>query len=140
MKKLFCLLFVLVLLPVVTFAADKKPIEAHYTAFIDESATYGTKGSKIIDYDSLCLDLYIVEGWEEGYLLSVRSFLGLIVSSGTIHVDIAERNGVFYLADDNGNFVTASRDENDDGIWLDYESMHIRLRPVPTATYFGDIR
>ena len=140
MKKLLCLLFVLVFLPVVSFAADKKPIEAHYTAFVDESATYGSKGSKIIDYDSLCLDLYIVEGREEGYLLSVRSFLGLIVSSGTIHVDIAERNGVFYLADDNGNYITASPDENGDGIWLEYEGLHIRLRPVPSASPYGDIR
>ena len=140
MKRFFCLLFVLCLLPVVSFAAEKKPIEAHYTAFVDESGTYGSKGSKIIDYDSLCLDLYVVEGWEEGYLLSVRSFMGLIVSSGTIHVDIAERGGVLYLADDNGNFITATRDENDDGIWLDYEGIRFRLRPVPSASPYADIR
>ena len=59
MKKLLCLLFALVLLSVVSFA-DPRIISAHYAFFMDDESSRGPKGDKVIDYDSLCLDLFML--------------------------------------------------------------------------------
>ena len=137
MKKLFCLLLVLVLLPVVSLA-DPRIIYAHYAFFMDDESSRTPKGGKVIDYDSLCLDLFILEGGKECYLTSVRSFSGIVIT-GTTNASITERDGLLYLSDQSGNYLTAYYDENGEDIWLQYENHYFRLRPVPVFSMYTDM-
>ena len=139
MKRFVCCL--LVLLSFLFLAsADSKPIEAQYSFFVDRPGTYGAKGSKIIDYDSLCVELYVIEGFESGYLSTIRSFSGIVVSSGMVSVSIAERDGLLYFADDNGNYLTGYRDEETEDIWLNFETYEVRLRRLEPARMYTDFR
>ena len=137
MKKLLCLLLVSVLLPVVSLS-DPRIISAHYAIFMDDESSRGPKGEKVFDYDSLCLDLFILEGGKECYLTSVRSFSGIVIT-GTTNASIAERDGLLYLADDSGNYWSAYYDENGDDIWLQYEGRYLRLHPVPVFSLYTDM-
>lgn len=137
MKKLLCVLLVLVLLPVVSLA-DPRLITSHYAFFMDDESSRGPKGEKVIDYDSLCLDLFILEGGSECYLTSVRSFSGIVIT-GTSNMSIAERDGLLYLADQSGLYLAAYYDENGEDIWLQYENHYFRLRPVPVFNLYTDM-
>lgn len=137
MKRFFCCLFV-ILFVFPLAAADPKPIEAHYSFFVDRAGTYGTKGSKVIDYDSLCIEIYVVEGFETGYIIILRSFSGVVVSSGMINVTIAERDGLLYFADEKGNYLAGYRDDETDDIWLEFEGNVLRLRYLAPARMYSD--
>ena len=140
MKKLFALLFVLVLLPIVSFAElPSKNFSAHYTLFMDDSSTRGVKGEKVFDYDSLGLDLYMIEGGKECYFTSIRSFSGIVIT-GTTHASIVALGDVLYLADDSGYYFTVTYDENGEDLWIEYEGRSLRLRPVPVFSLYEDFR
>jgi len=140
MKKLLCVLFVLALLPVFSFAESfSKPISAHYTLYMNEESTYGPKGEKVFDYDSLCIDLYMIEGGQECYLHIVSSFSGFVLSN-TTNASFITRNGITYLADDNGLFTVVEYDENGEDLWIVYENRTLRLRPVPVFNLYEDFR
>ena len=105
---------------------------------MNDESSRGPKGEKVIDYDSLCLDLFILEGGSECYLTSVRSFSGIVIT-GTSNFSIAERDGIMYLADQSGLYLSAHYDENGEDIWLQYENHYFRLHPVPVFSLYTDM-
>lgn len=138
MKKLFCLLFVLIMLPLVSFADDPVIMASHYSVFISGSANRSTGKGPLFPFDSYSADLFISEGGSRGYLMTAKCFSGVFICSGMVNVTIAESDGVLYIADERGNYVTATRDENGTDLWITLENCLFRMQPVPAFSVFND--
>ena len=141
MKKALAFLFLSVLLMSVVSVslADLDPlyVSKHYTLFID--ARIATSGkARLFDFDSLCVDLYMMDGDQRAYLSVSKSFSGIFIASGTVAVNVVENNGTLFFASDDGNYTTGRYDENGEDIWLDLEGRTFRLRPVPTFSVYDD--
>lgn len=138
MKKLFCLFFVLILLPVFSLA-DQIALTDHYSLFIPKGAGRTGKDGNLFSFDSLSIDLYVSEGGESGYLCTTKCFSGLFITSGMVRVSISDQDGVLYIVDDGGNFITGCYDENGSDLWLDTEGHKFRLRRLPSFSLFEDM-
>lgn len=138
MKKFFALLLVLLLLPLVSLADDPVILSEHYSVFISGSANRSAGKGALFPFDSYSADLFIAEGGSRGYLMTSKCFSGLFISSGMVSVTIAESDGVLYIADDRGNYVTATRAENGTDLWITLENCLFRMQPVPSFSVFND--
>ena len=138
MKRFVCLLFVFVFIPLFAFA-DRVALSNHYALFISGGAGTAGKGS-LFDFDSLSVDLYLLEDDEKGYICTSKCFSGLFITSGMVSVTLADQDGVLYIVDNNGNFYTAVRDDNGTDLWIDLEGYSFRMRPVADLSYFEDVK
>ena len=139
-KVLSFLLSLFLLLSLVSVSlADLDPlyVSRHYTLFIDGRLATSGKAS-LFDFDSLCVDLYMLDGDQRAYLSVSKSFSGIFIASGTVAVNVVENNGTLFFASDDGNYTTGRYDENGEDIWLDLEGRTFRLRPVPTFSIYED--
>ena len=141
MKKLFCLLLILFMF-VPSALADSDPlfISQHYSVFVDTRQETSGKGASPFTFDSLCMDVYFVEGSDTAYISTVRTFSGLFLSSGSVKVSVVDQDGILYFVSDDGNYITGQYDENGTDLWMDLEYGTFRLRPVPSFSMFDDWR
>ena len=141
MKKLICLLLLLALFPSFAFAdsADSYSVDQHYVLFFDAIGTATGMGNSF-NYDSLCIDLYMMKGHETAYVVICRCFSDLFTTTGMEKYTVSDQNGVLYFVRDNGEFFTAVYDENGVDLWVFYDNSQFRMKPVPSLSYFEDIR
>ena len=139
MKRLFALFLVLLLIPAISFSDDGDPIyiSKHYSLFVDGRHSVG-KDANFFDFDSLCVDLYMVEGNEKAYLSVAKSFLGIFADSGSLAVTVKEKDGILYFVSSDGNLTTGYYDENGEDLWLDVAGHTFRLRPVEPFSIYDD--
>ena len=140
MKRLFCL-FLLLALAACAFpgCAESYSVDQHYTLFFDAVGTAAGMGNSF-DYDSLCIDLYLMKGHETAYIIVSRCFSDLFVTSGMEKYTVSDQNGVLYFVRDNGEYFTADYDENGTDLWIYYDNTQFRMRPISSLSYFEDIR
>ena len=139
MKRLLCVLFVMLLLPVVSFADDSNVyLSSHYSVFVSYSANNSSGKGPLFPFDSFSADLYFMDGNEKAYLCTTKCFSGIFITSGMIAVSVAENNGILYLADNNGYHVTAFFDENGTDLWINLENTYFRMKPVPSFSVVYD--
>lgn len=141
MKKLICLLLLLVLLPVFSLAEYTEPysVDQHYVLFFDAVGTATGKGNSF-DYDSLCIDLYMMKNHETAYVIICKCFSDLFTTSGMEKYTISDKDGVLYFVRDNGEYFSAVYDENGVDLWISYDNTQFRMKPVSSLSYFEDIR
>ena len=142
MKRFFCLILVLVLLPIVSLA-DEADLNAyriteHYSLLIDGQTITSAKGGKMFDFDSLCIDLYLTESHDVAYLsvTIVDSFLRR--SSNLQRVTVRSYGDIIYFSDEYGFYMTGQRDENGEGYWINYIGRSFLLRPVSKFSVYSD--
>ena len=140
MKNLFCLLFVLVLFPVFALAEYTEPcaVDQHYTLFFDAVGTATGMGNSF-DYDSLCIDLYVMKDRETAYIIICKCFSGLFITSGMEKYTISDQGGALYFVRDNGEYFSAVYDENGVDLWISYDNTQFRMKPISSLSYFEDI-
>ena len=142
MKRFYCLILALLLLPVISLA-DESDLNAyriteHYSLLIDGQTITSPKGGRMFDFDSLCIDLYITESHDIAFLsvTIVDSFLRR--SSGLQRVTVQSYGNTIYFSDEYGFYMTGQRDENGDGYWINYVGRSFLLRPVSKFSAYSD--
>lgn len=145
MKRFFCFLFVLVLLPVFSLAdayikveTQDRPVTAHYSVFVDGTISSSGKGGKLFDFDSLCIDLYLTDSEDYAYLLISNCTDHLIYSSGLAKVSVYRDGNRAYFCNSSGLYVIGEYDENGTDIWIDYHGRSFRLSPVYEFSSYSD--
>ncbi len=140
MKRIFCLLFVLVLLPVFSLAdsAETYSVDQHYVLFFDAVGTATGMGNSF-DFDSLCIDLYMMKDHDTAYVIVCKCFSDLFTTSGMEKYSVSDRDGTLYFIRDNGEYFTAAYDDNGVDLWIVYDNSHFRMKPVSSISYFEDI-
>ena len=113
-------------------------LSTHYSLFISYSDNNSSGKGPLFPFDSYSADLYFVEGNKQAYLCTTKCFSGIFITSGMVNVSVAENNGLLYLADSNGNCVTAFYDENGTDLWIYLENVYFRMTPVPSFSVFND--
>ena len=141
MKKLFCLLFVLVVcLCSVSFAESDLPaLGSHYSLFLDARNYPGGKGVGL-DYESLTIDLYLLDDESAGYVCVARCEDGYFYTSGFKKFNVLKKDSYYNCIYLNGEYFTAEYDENGVDLWVTYLNNQYRLHPVSVSSYFEDVR
>ena len=139
MKRLFCFFAALLVLCscVPSLAESFEYVTSHYSLFIDTHSVPTANGS-LFDFDLLSVDLYFLGSMSGGYISITKSFDGILISPGLQKISVADRDGILYLAYENGDYLTGSYDEDGDGIWMNIENYTFRLRPVPLFSVYDD--
>lgn len=142
MKRFFCLILVLVLLPVVSLA-DESALNAyriteHYSLLIDGQTITSPKGGKMFDFDSLCIDLYLTESHDVAFLSVTIVNSSLRRSSNLQRVMVQSYGDTIYFSDEYGFYMTGQRDENGNGYWINYVGRSFLLRPVSEFSVYSD--
>ena len=138
MKRFFCFLFVLVLLPLVSFADDQPSIVSHYSICFDARLCSTGKGANPFDYDMLCLDVYFTDDESQAYFSYAEFFSGTYIANGLFPMSVARRDGLIYLTDRKGTSLCCWFDENGTDLWITYRYHDLRLRPAPSFSMYED--
>ncbi len=139
MKRLIAvILIVFLFVPSAVFAdSDRVAVSAHYSLYIDALAASAGKGNSY-DFDTYCVDLYMLEGNQKAYVNAVTCFSGVFTNSGTVPLSVAERNGEMYFVYENGNTFTGYYDDSGD-LWLDLDIGTVRMFSVPYYSPLTDL-
>lgn len=143
MKRFLSLLFAVVFscLSVPASAEDPVRISTHYSLFIDSNYATSAKGDHYYDFDTLCLDIYILEGNKTAFLIESKTYSGLFLTSGSQKYHIMERpDGSLLFSMDNGAYFYGYFDENGSDLWVTYYDAQVRLKPVASFSIFNDRR
>lgn len=145
MKRFICLFFVFSLLT--SFACAEAYIKinpsdpvatAHYSVFVNgDSATVG-KGSRLFEFNSLSIDLYLTESEEEAYLLIACCNDHIMHSSGFLQVSVVKDGTSIYFMNSSGLYLMGEWDENGTDLWLNYSGRSFRLRPTEKFSVYSD--
>ena len=136
MKRFLCLLFVFLFLASVSFAeSDRVSVAGQYSLFINARAASG-KGNNY-DFDSYCIDLYLLEGNKSAYVNVVKCFAGIFTSSGTLPLTVTESDGTWYFVYANGTSFSGFFDDSGD-LWLNLDLGTMRLHAVPFYSPLSD--
>ena len=138
MKRFISLFLVLLFLCSVSFAdSDPVSVSAHYSLFFDAIVASDGKGNSY-DFDTYCVDLYLLKGENKAYVNAVTCFSGVFTNSGTVPVSVAERDGLLYFVYENGNTFTGFFDDSGD-LWLDLDIGTVRMFSVPYYSPLTDL-
>jgi len=137
MKRII-ILFVLLLIPVFSFA-DPFFIDRHYSLFVDSSAVSSGYGESMFEFDSLCIDLYIMSDEATAFCSVSRTDNGFYLTDSNRYSVINDNGSVTFIAD-NGYYFTALYDENGTDLWINYDNRNYRLHPVAAFSALSDIR
>lgn len=137
MKRFFCLFLLLLFVPLFSLA-DSLFISRHYSLFIDSTANITAGGSSMFEFDSLCIDLYIMNDESTAYGTFSRAESGLYLTSSCRFTIRTRNDGSVIFAQDNGEYFVADFDENGTDLWINYNGRNYRLRPVPAFSVFED--
>ena len=138
MRRFISLLLVFLFLFSVSFAdSDRVAVSAHYSLYIDALASSFGKGNSY-DFDSYCVDLYMLEGNQKAYVSAITCFSGVFTNTGTVPVSVAERDGILYFVYETGSSFTGHFD--DAGIlWLNLDIGTVRMNAVPYFSPMTDL-
>ena len=137
MKRFFCFLFVLVLLPVVSFA-DQPSILSHYSLCFDARLCTTGKGANPFDYDMLCLDVYFTDDESMAYFSYAQFFSGTYIANSLLRMTVAQRDNGIYLIDGQGSAIFCWYDENGIDLWMHYRDHDLRLHPTTPFSMYED--
>ena len=137
MKKLLCLLLLVLFLPLVAFA-DTPSIISHYSLYFDARLCVSGKNANPFDYDMLCLDVYFTDDDSQAYFSYTEFFAGTYISSGLCPMTVARRDGLIYLTDGKGSALCSWYDENGTDLWLTYRDHDFRLHPTVSFALYED--
>lgn len=119
MKRFFCFLFVLVLLPLVSFA-DPGVVLCYRMNFY--AASYNDDHPGYFDYDSMIIDVYLMDDFQTAYYSKNTWKNGSIESTGFVKCSILKtENGRHPLSFPNGEMMYFYYDE-DGRFWLEMEN------------------
>jgi len=137
MKRFICLFILLLLFPVFSFS-ESFFINRHYSLFIDSSTTITGKGDNAFDFDSLCIDLYIMSDESTAFGTFSRTEFGLYLTTSCRFTIRKRNNGTVIFVQDNGEYFDVTYDENGTDLWINYSGRNFRLHPVPAFSLYED--
>lgn len=143
MKRFLCLFFAVVFSCVVcvSFADESVNISTHYSLFIDSNYAKSAKGDRYYDFDTLCLDIYVMEGNKTAYIIESKTYSGLFLTTGSQKYNIMERpDGSWLFSTDNGAYFYGYFDENGEDMWVTMYGGELRLKPINRFSIYSDRR
>lgn len=143
MKRFLCLILAIVLscVVLVSFADESVNIATHYSLFIDSNYALAAKGARYFDFDTLCLDIYVMEGNKTAYVIESKTYSGLFLTTGSQKYNIMERpDGSWLFSKDNGEYFYGIFDENGSDLWVTLYDGELRLKPVDSFSIYTDRR
>lgn len=137
MKRFLCLFMVVFLIPVCSFA-ESLFIDKHYSLFIDSTANIVGTGGSLFEFDSLCIDLYIMNDESTAFGTFSLTDSGVYLTSSCRFTIRTRGDGTVIFVQDNGEFFEVEYDENGTDLWIYYNGRNYRLRPVPAFSIYED--
>ena len=136
MKKLIAVLLILVLsLPVF---ASAEYLTDHYSLFISKQNIVSGKDASAFDFDSLTVDLYMLDDGEYAYIQITRCVSGIFLNNGMVKVRVADLGGTTYLVDGSGENLTVFNDESSDGLWITLGDSSFLMHRVQPFNMYSD--
>jgi hypothetical protein len=115
MKRFFCILFVLVLLPVISFADPGVVLCYRMNHY---AAAYNEDHPGYFDYDTMMVDLYMMDDFKTAYYMKTVWTDGKIDTTGFVHCTIQKSDGKYSLIFDDGSCFYFYYDDASN-LWLE---------------------
>lgn len=132
MKKLVTIILILALLLPAASLADDLCIARHYTIHIDGTspALRTQYGSRLFDYDSFTMDLFLTNDLVNGYMFQTQYTSGIFLNSGMIQCKIATVMDQKYLVNGSGDNFPIMEDDESDDLWINFGRGYFRMHLV----------
>lgn len=134
MKKLFCLLIVLVVAfsCFSSFALADKHLFAHYSLFVD-GEFYNSFFNAGFKFDTQMYDVYLYDDFSGALFSKEEWYYGQRINYGLKEAKYTSSSSSFTLTFDDGSTISGYWDENDEDMWLNLGGdSYFRLHPVPS--------
>ena len=139
MKKLIALILILVLALPAASCADGFYVAYHYSMHIETCSPENSfiQSSRIFDFDSKTIDLYLDQNKEQGYIVESTCYGGRLLFTGPFEAEIRNAGGLCLMFN-LGTRYPVEFDESSGDLFLDFGSGLIRMHLVETFNIYED--